>query len=536
MHKYILIILYIFILKICPAQSWIRIYGDSSNTFCYQLQEHYDKGYLMLGKRYRPGANEFGWLMKTDVNGFERWHKMYGDATRRSPLFGIDKTDDGGVIVIGQTNIGSLYWQAHVIKINACGDKEWCRIYQTPGRSVYGLDIQSMPGGGSIAFVGNWGYDLTKTNWLLRLDDNGNIMWQQAYAYDSIYYDPEGWRLFKTHDTNFLITGYVYAPDSGQVNPYEMRPLIIKVKPDGTQIFQLAWGTNIGFRGGGFISIDDNQSNVFTGAQSKFYSPFYTGPCLIKTSQTGVPLSYNNLVDSALIGGATTINWFQDSTLVMGLIWRIELYNADTFNIGVIKTDRFGNQIKYKPLIYGGLEQFNDAKTTYNNKLIIVNSDYYSNNWIVQAFKINSELDYDSIYTTPFTYDSLCPHPIITDTIPLNDCGFVVVGVDDQNKNYAKTQLHIYPNPVKNIVTIEMPQYLIRKSSGYGVTATTYYHQWNTTTLEIFDLFGKLMSSKEIPKKTEKVELDVSSWHAGMYVARVVFMNEVVAGAKFVVE
>lgn len=70
----------------------------------------------------------------------------------------------------------------------------------------------------------------------------------------------------------------------------------------------------------------------------------------------------------------------------------------------------------------------------------------------------------------------------------------------------------------------------------FGLTATTYYHQWNTTTLDIYGLFGKLIYSKEIPKKTENVELDVSLWHAGMYVARLVFMNEVVAVAKFVIQ
>ncbi|MBN1198242.1 MAG: hypothetical protein JXA23_02740, partial [Bacteroidales bacterium] len=34
--------------------------------------------------------------------------------------------------------------------------------------------------------------------------------------------------------------------------------------------------------------------------------------------------------------------------------------------------------------------------------------------------KVNSDLEYDSIYTQPFTYDSLCPHPIISTPVELD--------------------------------------------------------------------------------------------------------------------
>jgi hypothetical protein len=96
--------------------------------------------------------------------------------------------------------------------------------------------------------------------------------------------------------------------------------------------------------------------------------------------------------------------------------------------------------------------------------------------------------------------------------------------------------LHIYPNPVKNLVTIEMPKYLTMQSKGFGFTATTIYHQWKSTTLEIYNLFGKLVYSKEIPVKSEKLEIDVSSWSTGMYVARLIYLYENVTSTKFIIE
>jgi len=202
------------------CQNWVRIYGDTINTRTYRAFEHYDHGYILLGKRYILANRKYGWIMKTDINGYELWQKLFGDETSNSPLFGIDQYPDGGFITIGQTSIGSTGWSALVIKVNACGEKEWCRIFHTPGRQVYGLDIQRIPGGGSIAMVGNWGYDYTKTLWLLGLNDYGDIIWEQAYCTDTIFWDPEGQQLYRTRDTTFIITGYVYSPDSGQTNTY----------------------------------------------------------------------------------------------------------------------------------------------------------------------------------------------------------------------------------------------------------------------------------------------------------------------------
>jgi hypothetical protein len=68
------------------------------------------------------------------------------------------------------------------------------------------------------------------------------------------------------------------------------------------------------------------------------------------------------------------------------------------------------------------------------------------------------------------------------------------------------------------------------------MTANTIYHQWKDVRLEVFDLYGQLMFCETVPQQKKSITLNVSSWSPGMYLARLVFMNEVVAKAKFVVE
>ena len=177
---------------------------------------------------------------------------------------------------------------------------------------------------------------------------------------------------------------------------------------------------------------------------------------------------------------------------------------------------------------------FYGSDITKNNKLVLAGSVFEGGVYHTYAYKLTSNLEYDSTYTRPFNYDSLCPHPIVSDTIPLDDCQVVIVGLDDAEKNPEKAKLHIYPNPAVGEVIIEMPQYLVRKNQGSGITATTTYFQWNQTRLYILDLQGQLLFSQDIPKQQTLVKLNVSDWPAGMYLARIVFMNEVVSEAKFV--
>jgi hypothetical protein len=116
----------------------------------------------------------------------------------------------------------------------------------------------------------------------------------------------------------------------------------------------------------------------------------------------------------------------------------------------------------------------------------------------------------------------------------LDDCE-VVVDIDEPIKNPEKTELKIFPNPASQKTTIELPEYLVRVSGGFGFSATTIYHQWKDVRLEVFDLFGKLIFSETVPQHKNSVSLHVSSWSPGMYLARIVFMNEVVAREKFVI-
>jgi hypothetical protein len=113
------------------------------------------------------------------------------------------------------------------------------------------------------------------------------------------------------------------------------------------------------------------------------------------------------------------------------------------------------------------------------------------------ALKLNSDLEYDSIYTAPFTYDSLCPHAIATDTVPMDDCT-VITDIYEPEKDAVKTKLLIYPNPASNQIAISPPEFIVRESKDRGLTVSTVYYKWSSAKLQVIDLSGRMLYSQEI--------------------------------------
>ena len=171
---------------------------------------------------------------------------------------------------------------------------------------------------------------------------------------------------------------------------------------------------------------------------------------------------------------------------------------------------------------------------TFDNKILLIGNSYISGSSRMTLYKVNSDLEYDSIYYRHFTYDSLCPHQIVSDTINPN-CG-VLVGVDEPLKNPETGALKVFPNPAKQEITVELPKYIVVKSGQTGFGLTTVYHHWKSTTLEVYDLSGKKIFDKEIVRAESTLEINVSGWQPGLYYFRLVYNKQTVAGAKVVVE
>ncbi|MCK9218944.1 MAG: T9SS type A sorting domain-containing protein [Bacteroidales bacterium] len=474
--------------------------------------------------------------MKTNINGELLWYKSFGQYDDGTGIFDINKTNDNGIIISGATKITDSWGDPFIMKLNACGEKEWCRIYAI-GQNRFDAtqSIRQIPGGYiAYVFYGNELFSSDKL-YLYRLDNNGDLVWQQQYGNpDSLMAGAEGYDMSETSDFKYLISGFCYYPDSGTVNPKYLKPLLIKVDSSGNVVWEKAWDYISGeiFHGESFRSIIDNHQNIYTSGRhiESLATPPGDRPTMLITDSVGNEISYHDLVPNSWQAVFFNINWFQDSTIEIDGGWGMN--PTSDGQIAVFKVDRNGN-ILDSANIMQSVYCFSDAIVDHNNKVVLTQPLHDGNHWRTNLWKLNSDLEYDTLYTHPFVYDSLCPHPITSDTIPL-DC--IVVGIDEPFQNPETGKLKIYPNPARDVLHIEIPQQLKNETHGPVFNLTTVYHQWKSAILEIYDLFGRKMYSKEVLQAEKSLELDVSGWGRGMYVVRLVYNAHTVASAKVMVE
>jgi hypothetical protein len=163
----------------------------------------------------------------------------------------------------------------------------------------------------------------------------------------------------------------------------------------------------------------------------------------------------------------------------------------------------------------------------------VIGTDFIGANSRIVLYKFNSNLDYDSVYTRHFTYDSLCPDTIVSHTFNPN-CD-ELVGLKEPLTNLT-TALKVFPNPATQIITVEFPKYIVVKTGQSGFGSTTVYYHWKSTMFEFYNLEGKMLFEKEIQQSQQVLQMDVSGWTRGLYYFKLEYNNQMVAGEKVMVE
>jgi len=537
--RIILITIYLlFVLQTVFGQIWPKLILQDKSTSPFSIIEYYDRGYLIGGWYItNQGAPINGLLVKTDINGDLLWNKRLGGNNDGTGVFDVNQTSDGGVIIAGATKQTDSWGDPFIMKLNVCGESEWCRIYSIgQGRFDNAVSIKQVVGG-YIAYI-FYGYDLNSNRkvHLYRLDQSGDLIWQQVYGQEDtlMMNGADGYDMIVTPDNHYIISGYCYYPDSGTTSPRYLRPLLIKVDSSANTAWELPWsyinGNN--FYGMGYRSIIDNQNIIYASGRHIISSDTLTGdmPTIMKTDSIGNEILYNDLVPDSWQAVFFNINWFQDSTIELDGGWIMT--PGGEGQIGVFKVDKAGNFIDYVN-IQETVYCFADAIVDQDNKLFLVQPKHEGSIWRTYAWKLNSNLEFDTLYTQPLVYDSLCPHAIASDTIPL-DC--VIVGLDEPFTNPETGRLKVHPNPAQDILHIVIPDKLKRQDNNPVFNLTTVYHQWGSAVIEIYDLFGRKMFSKKVLQADKELEIDVSAWPPGMYVVRLVYNNQTVGSEKVIIE
>ncbi|MDX9906590.1 MAG: T9SS type A sorting domain-containing protein [Bacteroidales bacterium] len=505
----------------CLSQQWPKIFGDPINAYGQDLVDYYDKGHLICGSIMRDASHfKYGWLIKTDINGNLLWDKKFGNASYENLFLDFEKVSDQGLVISGATAKYDVDIDPLFVKINACGEIEWCRIFLSEGFNT-APGIITLPNG---EYIGMLQYYRNNEQFirisLVKMDTNGEPVWINYLAQeDSTIFNEEGYSLNNTPDSNLLVTGRCSCPN--------LKPFYIKTDTAGVQLWDIRWPVgNEGYAKHSVFSL----TGMIYSATGLTFPGHPKLPYLLKFTSDGEVIDqYPLMGDTIVRGGAESLLMVDNINLYIGLSWTDDP-TLTILHTDLLKTDTLGNLIILRRLINGGggyppnkIIQSNDEK------ILTVGHYYVDGNWDIYLWKMNKNLEDDTLYTQPLTYDSICPYEIKSDTVDL-DCG-VFVNIDEiPTKAEYESTVKISPNPATDWAVLTLPD----------VVAA------GKVEIAVYDVFGRKVETgrrgeKEMGRMgmepvNRVVVLDISGYPPGMYVVVVTDRNSKRYKGKLVVD
>jgi hypothetical protein len=306
----------------------------------------------------------------------KKWMRTFGGMLDDGG-FSVEKTTDGGYIVTGYNNWSSvtLTSNAWLIKIDDNGDLVWERTFKEKG---VGYDVQQTNDGGYI-ITGGTGSSASDGSdvWLIKTDGNGSMVWNSTFTrIDIDYY---GYSVQQITDGRYIIIGDAYSSDNNY-NNWDF--LLLKTDNNGHQLWTKTFG------GTGYEDCYSGQQTTdggyilagYTYATESGYSDVW----LIKTDENG------DMVWDKTFGG-TDNDWGNavQQTTDGGYIITGETCWEDP-SILLIKTDSNGNTLWNKILEENKHDYANDIQQSTDGGYIIIGNRWSGDCYDILLMKTDS--------------------------------------------------------------------------------------------------------------------------------------------------
>jgi hypothetical protein len=520
--KTLIILFFLIAPDLLMAQVWPKYYGKpNSDSYSDRIIETYDHGYLISGNyNTYEGAifKQWSWLIKTDINGDVLWDKIIEGGDEFIRTTAIKQTTDGSLLACGLIWSTLGKYEPFVMKLNSCGEKEWCKIFSgSPNSNPWAHDIIETSTGELVVLVNNWGTYGVEDLYIFKLDSGGNALWKKPVC--TGYNHPEsakalGFSLIESNSKKYLVTGDVYWE-----NPWNpggtkvLRPLFVMTNSAGIEEWVYPFGLQDTLYGSAnrAIQIDEN---TFIGVGAQWPSAAARNMWVMEFDGLGNELN-SKILDATIL----------DSSFVKGFLVDIQKI-GDTLYFGGVSGQLM---VGYNPVvefsadanifdddftvfdkvIHDNTRSPNSLGSTYDNKLL--SNPTYSGNGNIEIMlsKLNLNLEYDTLDPGNYTYDSLCTTPGLPQSgfIFLDDCD-IITGMDipSPEEYYASVQTIVvtaYPNPAETEITLAFQN--------------TEHH--NNMLLECYNLFGQRVHSEKVYKGQQKTKLSIEQWQSGLYIA-----------------
>jgi hypothetical protein len=466
-----------------PTVQWSKCYGGIGTETVAGMVEAFDGGYVLAGTGDTCGVPNF-WVVKINDTGKVIWSKCYGGSSAdwASNIIRVrgETANDNGYLVSGAafSNDGDVtnnhgagdLW---AVKIDLYGNLQWQKCYGGSGGEWARSATQTIDGDLVIA-----GYTYSTDGDVTGFHGDYDywIIKVDDTTGSLIWQKTLGGSSFEsansvaaTYDGGVIVTGGARSTDGDVTNPLGGQDIwVVKLDAGGNKQWDRSYGS-VENENGLFVT-----QNTDTGYMVSGYPeyPQNMPNKLIKTDKSGnIKWTKEPFVDAVLqaANGDYIISGQTDSTN-KALVLRMDSSGTDIWNklVGGSNGGGFANSI------------FQTADGGY-----VVGG--YTNSTDGDITDNHGDYDYWAF--------KLSPDPLSVSSI----------GTSNGN-------ISVYPNPATDKLTIE--------NAGVG------------TSLEVYDVVGKLMLRTKL--ESAKEQIDISHLSPGMYLLRFISKEGQQGNVKFV--
>lgn len=215
---------------------WQKILRHNGEDYLSSLQHANGGGYVVAGLTYSVQTRESDALVvKLDASGDVIWQRSYGGVGTEAAR-SVFPLANGGYIVAGSVSLGpSGEADAWVLRLDEDGHVLWQKSYGS-ALDDWANSARPTPDGGYVV-VGSTFWmdaDFHRDAWILKLDAEGAVLWQRSYGGPS---EEQFSSVAPTSDGGVVVAGYTFSYGAGNQDAW-----VLRLDRTGNVLWQRAYG------------------------------------------------------------------------------------------------------------------------------------------------------------------------------------------------------------------------------------------------------------------------------------------------------
>ena len=201
---------------------WENQYGGSGAELGYQIKPTSDGHYIVIGASGSDKPNFDCFLIKIDEDGNVLWENTFGFPGGEGGYdrgHGVIELDDGGFLVVGETNFGDAL-NMLVVRTDGNGDVLWAKTF---GERLHdhGNDIiETIDGNFVLCGRVDKSIDGVNDLCLIKIDSEGNQLWKRVIDMSGSEW---GCSVRECDDEGFFVCGHTDSFGNGDYDVFVMK-------------------------------------------------------------------------------------------------------------------------------------------------------------------------------------------------------------------------------------------------------------------------------------------------------------------------